>query len=183
TLEIGLGVEVGFNPDRIRQLQSFLDRYHWDRVGISYHFLDVHGEHLNLLSRKKHNIAAYDGVGVERILDAYFSGLRVAVEELPGDVLCHLDAVLRYHPDAKDFDFFTPACDLLDRIAEKGMSLEVNTSGYPIRDQPFPSIDILKAAAGRNITLVAGSDAHRPADVGRYFDRLSVIVKEIQKIR
>ncbi|MCK5340228.1 MAG: histidinol-phosphatase HisJ family protein, partial [Desulfobulbaceae bacterium] len=49
TLEIGLGVEVGFNPDRIRQLQSFLDRYHWDRVGISYHFLDVHGEHLNLL--------------------------------------------------------------------------------------------------------------------------------------
>ena len=48
------------------------------------------------------------------------------------------------------------------------MALEVNASGCRMRGEPFPARDIIREAVRRNITLVAGSDAHRPTDVGRF---------------
>jgi len=59
------------------------------------------------------------------------------------------------------------------------MALEVNTSGYRTKEQPYPSLAILQKAVARNIPLVAGSDAHRPEDVGRYFDRLPDLMKRL----
>jgi histidinol-phosphatase (PHP family) len=88
--------------------------------------------------------------------------------------------VLRHHPSV----IFTPEHsalidDLLDGVARKKMAVEVNTSGYRKKDEPYPSLAILKKAVARNIPLVAGSDAHRPEDVGRYFDRLPGLAQEL----
>ena len=99
------------------------------------------------------------------------------VEELPGQVLCHIDAVLRHYPVIK----LTPEHeklidDLLNAVARKKMAVEVNTSRYRTTNEPFPSPAILKKVIQRNIPLVAGSDAHRPEDVGRYFDRLPELI-------
>ncbi|MDH5299108.1 MAG: histidinol-phosphatase [Desulfobulbaceae bacterium] len=173
---IGLGVEVGYNPERLAELRSFLGRYPWERVGISHHFLKIDGRHHNLLSRKRENLAVFSRFGLKQVTDAYFQGLLAAVEELPGSALCHLDAVLRHHPDARfDEEHGAMINAILQALAAKGMALEVNTSGFPMRGEPYPGPAIFKRAAELGIRLEAGSDAHRPGDVGRFFDRLGAL--------
>jgi histidinol-phosphatase (PHP family) len=180
SLEIGLGVEVGYNPNSLEEIQRRLALHAWDRIGISYHFMDTGSGHLNLVSSKLINIEALDKFGVEKAVSRYYKELLDAVEKLPGQVLCHIDAVMRHHPNV----ILTPEHnalidDLLDAAARNNMSLEVNTSGYRIKNEPYPSPDILRKAVKKNIPLVAGSDAHRPEDVGRYFERLPELMRKL----
>jgi histidinol-phosphatase (PHP family) len=149
-------------------------------VGISYHFLEANNGHLNMVSRKQENINALNRIGAENVLRQYYQGLRQAVEVIPGNVLCHLDAALRHHPTIHLTDELERLIDdLLDAVALKNMAVEINTSGFRLKNDPFPSQYFLKKIISRNIHLVAGSDAHRPEDVGRYFDRLPGLVKEL----
>ncbi|KPJ98405.1 MAG: hypothetical protein AMJ60_08345 [Desulfobacterales bacterium SG8_35] len=179
-ITIGLGVEVGYNPRFLPEIQQRLALHTWDRVGISYHFLESVSGHLNMVSRKQINIDRLAQYGLNEVVRRYYKDLREAVERLPGQVLCHIDAVLRHHPQVT----FTPEHSalidaLLDAVARKKMAIEVNTSGYRTKNEPYPSPPILKKAVERNIPLVAGSDAHCPEDVGRYFDRLPGLMKRI----
>ena len=180
-LEIGLGIEVGYNPGHLAEIQRRLALHTWDRIGISYHFLETDSGHLNMVNSKQVNIDALDRYGVDEVIKRYYSDLQDGVEKLPGQVLCHIDAVLRHHPDV----IFSPEHDalidkLLDAAASNKMALEVNMSGYKTKDEPFPSLSILKKAVARKIPLVAGSDAHRPEDVGRYFERLPGLLKKLE---
>jgi len=182
SLAIGLGVEVGYNPRYLEEIRQKLSRHAWDRIGISYHFLETDSGHYNMVSRKQVNIDALDQFGVDKAVSRYYQSLLEAVEKLPGHVLCHIDAVLRHHPRV----LFTPQHyalidKLLAAVARKDMALEVNTSGYKTRDEPYPSLAILKKAVKRKIPLVAGSDAHRPEDVGRYFNRLPELMEQLGK--
>jgi histidinol-phosphatase (PHP family) len=61
---------------------------------------------------------------------------------------------------------------LLDAMRQHRVALEINTSGFDYRGTPFPAPWIITAALKRSIPLSAGSDAHRPVDVGRHFNQL-----------
>lgn len=173
-ISVGLGVEVGYNPERVADIAAFLARHAWDRVGLSCHFLETDGEHLNLVSRRKRNWQPLGEMGMEQVVAVYFQRLRLAVEELPGTVVCHLDAVLRHHPDIRFSDENRQlALAVLDAMATRNMALEVNTSGFLHRGEPYPDRFFIDEAVRRGIKLVPGSDAHQPSDVGRYFDRLA----------
>lgn len=181
-IAIGLGVEVGYNPGLTDEILRRLALHEWDRIGISYHFLGTGTGHLNMVSRKQVNIDRLDRFGTSEVIKRYYSDLREAVIKLPGQVLCHIDAALRYNQNViVTPEHYALIEGLLDTVASRGMALEVNTSGYPKRGEPFPSRAILKKALERNIPLVAGSDAHRPKDVGRYFNRLPGLVSELRE--
>ncbi len=175
-ITVKLGLEVGFNPLAVDTLQQLVNRYPWEHIGLSYHFYPSGGRHLNMVSRREENLKALASMGPAKIVTDYFEGLIQAIQLLDCDVLCHLDAVMRHYPG---ISLEPPHWRQIDRILslleEKNIHLEVNTSGYAIRNEPYPSLRILKKAAARNISLVAGSDAHRPDQVGRYFDRLPAL--------
>lgn len=173
-IRVGIGVEVGYNPERTESILSHLERRHWDRVGISCHFIRLPGvdHHINLLSRKQVNINLARRAGISRILDSYFETLREAVLRIPANVLCHLDAALRYVDHTFSQTHLDKIDALLQAVQQRGMALEINTSGIPIRGMPFPAHNIIKQALAYNIPLVAGSDAHAPQDVGRHFGEL-----------
>jgi histidinol-phosphatase (PHP family) len=173
-IDILLGVEVGFNPDCIDLTIQRLNQYQWDRIGLSYHFLKQGNGHLNMLSRKQANIIALERIGTDRIITSYLQTLLQAVETIPADVVCHLDAVMRHHPEIIFTDDHLLLVDqLLDTVEQRGMALEINTSGYNHRNAPYPAIKILQMAAARNIPLQAGSDAHHPEAVGQHFERIN----------
>ncbi len=181
-LTIGLGVEVGFSTTHWQELQERLQKHSWDQVGISYHFMpDLdHSFDLNLVSRQERNIKAITAAGCERVLDNYFSTLIQAVLVLPGTVLCHLDAALRFQPELHlSQGHWQQISKLLDTVKAKNMALEINTSGFSIRGNPFPLPAIIQMAIEREIPLQAGSDAHRPEDVGRDFHKLPVLLQRL----
>ncbi len=175
-IEIGLGVEVGYNPSHKEELLERLARRKWDRVGISYHFYRPPGytQHLNLVSRKKVNIEAFERLGTDMVLHHYLDTLIEAVIVLPGTVVCHLDAALRFQQKLLyTKEHVEKIATLLDEVKMKKMAIEINTSGIAIRKEPFPATAIVQMAKARGIPLVAGSDAHKPDDVGRYFSLLN----------
>ncbi|MBI5557882.1 MAG: histidinol-phosphatase HisJ family protein [Deltaproteobacteria bacterium] len=176
-IEIGTGVEVGVNPDRLPETIDFLIKFKWDRIGLSYHYLDTGDGHVNMVSRRPENIALMEKIGVEKVAAAYFTGLQKALAIIPADVVCHLDAVLRHCPSFSfSQEHFEKVHEILMVMGAKDIALEVNTSGFVLRNEPFPAVRILKQAQKMGVGLLAGSDAHRPEDVGRYFDRLPLLL-------
>lgn len=173
-IKVLLGVEVGCNPERIPELRQALRRHPFDWVGLSYHFLRHHGRHLNLVSRLPENVRLLGGMDADQVLDRYLDGLLLAVRELPGNVLCHLDAALRHVEGVAFRERHLAALDaLFAEMAARNMYLEVNTSGFAIRGEAFPAAALLERARRFRLGLMAGSDAHRPEQVGRFFDRLN----------
>jgi histidinol-phosphatase (PHP family) len=168
-VEIGLGVEVGYNPERREEILATLAARPWERVGISYHFMAVAERHYNLVSRKKVNLEALGGLGVSRVLSGYFATLLEAVEILPGQVVCHLDAAMRYHPEIRlEASHYRQIDEIFTTMSRRGLALEVNASGCRMRGEPFPARELIAEALRRGIALAAGSDAHRPEDVGQF---------------
>ena len=178
-ISIGLGVECGFNPENKEELLARLAKRQWDQIGISCHFLRLKttGTHLNLFSRKNEYIRLAIQEGVDQLLDRYFATLTEAVQYLPGTMLCHLDGGLRWVPELELTEsHYTQIDILLQTVCKNKMAIEVNSSGIDIRGEQFPNRRILDMAAGYQIPLFFGSDAHKPSDVGRYFDNLPEII-------
>ena len=176
-LRIGLGVEVGYNPKQVPEILDFLKQYTWDRVGLSFHYYEIKGCHYNVVSRRKANLESLGRHGVERVISEYFATLLAAIDALPAMVLCHLDAVLRHHPEVH----FTEAhlrqiSEIFQAMQRKGMALEVNTSGFSHRGEQYPARALIDEAVALGVPLVAGSDAHRPSEVGRHFERLCEVL-------
>ncbi|MDF1576980.1 MAG: histidinol-phosphatase [Desulfurivibrionaceae bacterium] len=168
-LFIGLGVETGYNPERHREILEKLAEYPWDRIAVSYHFMRIGDRHYNLVSRKPYNLEVLGRAGVAKVVSAYFDTLLEAVRTVPAQVVCHLDAVLRYHPQIRlERGHYLRIEMILAAMVERGMALEVNVSGCRMRGAPFPALDIIEAAVRRDIPLAVGSDAHRPEDVGQF---------------
>ena len=178
-ITIGLGVEVGYNPDCADLILQRLARRSWDRIGLSCHFfkIDDSEEHLNVLSKNRSTIDRIERYGSQQLLSRYISTLTEAVRRIPADVLCHLDAGLRHQPDLQLEESHMAQIDvLLDEVKRAGIALEINTSGYQYRGLPFPLPEIIALAATKSIPLALGSDAHRPSEVGRYFDRIPALL-------
>lgn len=181
-IRIGLGVEVGYEAANPEGLLERLSRHDWEQVGVSYHFMPVAEQpfDLNLVSRQERNARAITETGCERVLDKYFQTLTEAVRTLPGTKVCHLDAALRFQPGLQlTTGHWQQIAELLDTIKSRNMALEINTSGFVIRGTPFPAPAIIRMALAREIPLMAGSDAHRPEDVGRHFDQLPGLLEQL----
>lgn len=182
-IRIGIGIELGYNLEQEAELRRRATERSWDRIGISCHFLPIeaNGGHLNLLSRRRENIDLALKLGTDQLLTAYFERLLAAVENLPGTVLCHLDAALRHVPGISlSPSHFEQVEALLAAVKRQKMRIEVNTSGFAMRNAPFPARELLAMAIDRDIPLVAGSDAHRPEDVGRFFEKLPAYLTSVR---
>jgi len=172
-ITIRLGVEIGWNAAAVDELRAALDRFPFEHRGLSCHFYFDGSRHLNLLSSKQKHIDALLALDPDKVLEEYFRSLIQACDEIPCDKLCHLDAALRHLPDIRLTSRHQEQISaLLQLMRDKGIALEVNTSGYEIRSQPYPSVDIIRQAAAMGISLIVGSDAHHPRQVSRFFDRL-----------
>nr|WP_320011722.1 histidinol-phosphatase [uncultured Desulfobulbus sp.] len=172
-IEIRLGVEMGFNPLAVEVIQQRLQRFPIERIGLSCHFHLHAGRHLNLLSRRRQSLDILEELGAEDVLTTYLNTLTQAVATVDCDVLCHLDAALRHLPGITFTQEHKEQIGLLlDTLKRKNRALEINTSGFDYRGSAFPAPWIITEALKREIPLQAGSDAHRPQDVGRYFQEL-----------
>ena len=183
-IQVETGVELGYNAERREEILARIGSRPWARIGISCHFLRFADtdDHLNLLSKHQEYRREAQRIGCERILDRYFDSLIEAVRLLPGSVLCHLDAALRYVPGIRFSPHHHRQIDqLLVEVKARGMALEINTSGIAIRGEPFPARGILARAIELGIPLAVGSDAHRPEDVGNHFATLPDYLLSLQK--
>jgi len=176
-IRIILGVEIGWNPHAVDEIEKLLRTFPWQWRGLSYHFYWDGCRHLNLVSNNPEDLKQLAAIGSEQILDHYFQQIINAHQQLPCQVICHLDAALRHLPQTSLTANHNNLLEILFRkMAANGTRLEVNTSGLALRKTPFPAPRIIQHALSHGISLHPGSDAHHPDQVGRFFELLPGLI-------
>ena len=165
------GVEVGYEPGLEGIISDFLRRYPFDFVLGAVHCLD----HVAItagdeLARFK---AEYLSRGPEFVAERYLHHLRAAAGSQLFDCLAHLDIYRKYVEPLYDQRFGATVesvlPSVLDFVAESGTGIEVNSSALRRGNaEPYPARRILKLAKDAGVRVfTVGSDAHRPADLGK----------------
>lgn len=160
-LYVGLGLEADFHPGTERYVEEVLAAHPWDYVIGSVHYLGAWG------FDNPEYVDEYERRDLGQLYRHYYALVEGAARSGLFDSLGHLDLPKKFgHRDPEG----TAALRLLDTVAALGLSLDYNTAGErkPV-GEAYPSPDLLKAAASRNIPLVLGSDAHQPPEVGYRF--------------
>jgi histidinol-phosphatase (PHP family) len=154
---VKLGIEVDFEPERRQETAEFLERYPWDYVIGSIHFVDGAGIDAQP--------SLVDAVGVEGAWRRYYERLGAAAQSGLFDTLAHPDLVKMFGPEIPwDWDRVAGSLD--------GVSIEVSSAGlHKPHGKLYPNPGLLAAARAREISITLASDAHVPQNVGRDLDR------------
>lgn len=124
------------------------------------------------------------GKDVQTLYQAYFEEVLQLVSYADIDVLAHVDLMKRYAIDSvgnyEPADFRPILEEILNKAIERGIGIEINTSGIANKklNEFFPSIEVLKmyrALGGEILTI--GSDSHRAETVGSYFEEARSLAK------
>ncbi len=170
-ISVRVGLEIDFSPRHADQCRNIVNTFDFDVVGSSVHFID--GE--DVVSKR--SAWARGELSAEEVYPQYISILESMLDYDYFDVVCHLDLPKKYNdrPSTRAVNGFL---DLLEKIREKDLAVELNTSGfhYPVKET-FPSPELLGRCAALHIPVVTGSDAHAPDSVGRDFDQARDLLK------
>lgn len=160
-VDVRLGLECDYIPGL--GLESWLERQS-RAADYDYLLVAVHPH----LPAYREQFWKNDPLAFQR---QYFEHLADAAELRLHDAVAHPDLVKNVTPDAWQPErVLDPIRHCLDRIADSGMAMELNTSGWnkSVPEQN-PGRLILREMAARQIPLVLGSDAHEPGRVGDRF--------------
>jgi len=159
------GVEADYYEGCERFLTQWLSGQGFDFVLGSVHFIDGWG----FDNPEERHI--WDSVDITATWRKYFETIARLVETHLFDAVGHMDLPKKFGHRPSDKDLKEMVQPVLDRMAEGGMGMELNTSGLrrPVREI-YPSPVIVSLARERAIPICFGSDAHSPLDVGADFD-------------
>ena len=169
-----LGLELDWLPSRLGYMRELVAAWPFDYVLGSLHYLDGM------------SVGAVANWGAEVPREERFARFAAYFYEMASMAKSGLVQVAS-HPDFiklrafEDFHAWLGAAEsrapletAMEALAESGTAMEVSAAGLRQNfAEPYPAPPIMRLAAKAGVDICFGSDAHRPADVGRSFDRLA----------
>lgn len=174
-IDVRIGIELGLQVHLKEYLKELVQRYPFDFVIGSTHFIDRIDPSYPEFFQAHSEEEAYR---------KYFETTLENVSQLEEyDVAGHIDYLVRYGPNKAAFYEKETYQDILDAILKEilahGKGIECNTAGFRKGiSQPNPADWVLKRyreLGGEIITI--GSDAHTPEDLGSDFERAREVLK------
>ena len=168
-----LGLEVDWFPGHGAAIATRLRKYEFDYLIGSVHSLDGF--------RADSYAELWEALDV-RERDAMHCRYWLAIADLARsglfDIVGHLDLTKKFN-QWPTVDLGSQIDAALDAIAEAGMAIELNTSGWsrPCNDA-YPSAELLRSCRDRSIPALVSSDAHDPAHLRRDFGRGTAALHE-----
>jgi histidinol-phosphatase (PHP family) len=162
-----LGIEMDFVPGREDRIASLLDRYEFDYVVGSVHFVGDGAVDYRVFD------VWSDGADPDRLWRRYFETLAEAARSGLYDILAHPD-LIKYWGDQRP----TPQRDprfhyepAIEAIAESGVAVEVSTAGLrkPVGEL-YPSGAFAEMCVDAGAAFSLSSDAHVPEDIGHEYE-------------
>lgn len=168
--DLKLGIEVDFLPGREDRLANLLERYDWDYVIGSVHFVGDHAIDVDGVSFDVWRHAAT----AEQVWRRYFETLAEAAGSGLFDILAHPDLVKvwgsrRPSPDGDPRRLYEPA---IAAMADTGVAVEVSTAGLrkPVGEL-YPGPALLEMIADAGCPVALSSDAHVPEQLGFEYEK------------
>lgn len=172
-VSVKTGIEIDYLPGTEEKLEQLLARANFDYVIGSIHFLDgwdfthpVYAE-------------SYRERDLDALYETYFELVWSACRTGFFDIIGHIDVIKKfgYRPHCSIDHYLRETARVL---ADTDTCFELNTAG---RDAPvgefYPDRRLLEEALAQGVTITAGSDAHGPGQVGRYFDEAEKLLREV----
>lgn len=173
--KVRLGVEVGLRESARAANENFLTQADFDFVIGSIHLvddLDIYYTHF------------YIGKDKATAYRKYFEQMAAEIAVADFDALGHIDYICRTAPyDNPEIDYPTFKAEIdavLKIVVEREKVLELNTRRfYSARavEELVPVYKKYRELGGRYVTI--GSDAHKVAAVGNYFERALEFAREL----
>jgi histidinol-phosphatase (PHP family) len=202
-IEIYAGLEMDF----IREYNNFtFQTLNHAKSHLDYTIFSIH-----FLKSKKNNYLEIDGLtsnfikrlredwdfDSEALVTEYFQAFESMIDTFKPTIIGHFDKIkMHKYPNGElvinphSSAYKNAWQKALKSIAQSGAFLEVNTRGIYKKElgEPYPSIEIIKAANELNIPLVISSDAHHPKELTSEFENIasllnSVGIKKIKVLR
>ena len=121
-------------------------------------------------------LALYNGDTLS-LIESYLEELVSFAEESPFDIVGHYDLYTKFNGKKALFDEDDPlyralALKYLDRIAETGKIVEINTGAMSRgwRSVPYPAFFILEHMRKKNVPVIINSDAHSASALAFGYD-------------
>ena len=177
-MRILLGAEFEYRPEWVETLDALLDSVDFDMVIGSVHVVD--GEQV---SGGPTTGAYFEDRDVTEAYGRYFEVLAEMIDWGGFDVVGHFDLVKRFgvkhygQYDAGQFESEIRAP--LKKMVEKGLGIEVNTSGVVQPPaEPYPSLDVLRFAKEEHVaTVTIGTDSHVPTSFDQGLEAGELVVR------
>ena len=165
-LDIRLGIELEYRPEWTDTFDRLTDQVPFDFVLGSIHIVD--GCNISGGPRKD---LFFEGRTQDEAYGRYFREVDAMVEWGGFDVVSHFDLITRY--GHRHYGAYEPVRyreiiqPILDKMAARGLGVEINTSGVFGPGVPYPERDILVWARESGVpALTIGTDSHRPETFG-----------------
>jgi histidinol-phosphatase (PHP family) len=164
-IRILVGIEADYMQGYELKIEKMLAAYPYDYVIGSVHFIDKWGFD-DPIQLKEWHIR-----DVNNVFREYYKLIRKSATARLFDILGHVDLVKKFN--------FSPTEDMTDEIEENarvfkasGVVIEINSSGlHKPAKEIYPSLQHLKIYRKHGVPITFGSDAHKPNQVGRDFDK------------
>jgi histidinol-phosphatase (PHP family) len=168
---VKLGIEMDYIPECEAEIRGFLREYPFDYVLGSIHWIGDFGfDNPEMLDE-------WNSCDVDETYLKYFDILLRAVESGMFDCIAHPDVIKVFgHRAMGDM---SRIYELVAKAMKKmGIFAEVNTAGLrKPAGEMYPSPLMMEYFAAYKVPVMINSDAHRPEDVGRDFDKAIDFVK------
>ncbi len=173
-VEVLCGIEAEVFPDEaeLEPMDAILASYDFDFVLGS-----LHAQCRSYLEWFSKNKVKTDAMRI----DSYFRHLIDGAQSGRYDSMSHPDVIRTYGVvDRSDpAEHEEVIREFLQAVVDEDICMEVNTSGLTKGDfEVHPDPMILDWAAEMGVKLTIGSDSHRPASVGQFFDFIQPMLRE-----
>jgi len=191
SLEVLLGLEYDYIPGLTEPVAELRKAYPFDYIIGSVHLVrNVDSEHSWFIDGP--NVSIFDnglhevfGGDIRFAVTTYWQQVHEMIVNEQPDIIGHLDKIKMHNRDRffrEDESWYINLVDeTLDLIKQSGAVVEVNTRGlYKKRsDTLFPGPEILKKIRLMDIPITLTSDAHKPAEISRYFPEAKTLLEII----
>lgn len=167
--------EFDYVPGRMKEVQDALAPFDFDyRIG-SVHYVD------GFAFDDPEQIEGWNAFGRDRVWERYLDLLEDFVKAHSFQILAHADLPKKFGFRHGDPDFVLKRFEKIFRIAaEKNICLELNSAGLRAPcAEIYPAPDIVRLAKDAGMKITLASDAHKPDDVGRDFDRAAELARAV----
>jgi len=164
-IEVLLGLEADWVDGAGDVLARILERYPWDVVLGSVHWLD--GWWVDAPSALPRYRAGQQEV--DRIWRRYAEEVQKAARSGLFDVLAHLDLPKKFGFRASE-GFGGLEAEVIDAVVDSRCAVELSSGGLrkPV-GEVYPSAHLAAALADRAVPFVLSSDSHAPDEIGHRF--------------
>lgn len=171
-VEVLYGIELDYVPGRMEEVYAAIQDEPFDyRLG-SIHYTDFGFDDPAQMQIWKER-------GAEAVWNEYAVKMCDFVQCCSFEIIAHPDLPKKFgrYP-ADSSGFLKHMKEALRTAAEKGCAIEINTAG--LRNpagEPYPSLELLKAAHEFGMPVTFGADSHKPEDVGYGFAQAAELAK------